>query len=184
MSGPDPPGLGASSGVAAGPAHAEWAPAGPSAGPGSPAPLRVVQQSVHRVPPGDPALGRATDYTEEVLLQQLAGRSFRTTAHHPGIGVGTLRRQRDQRTHLSAPASTATSHLFHGPLRPSSFHRPVSSVRADRRPICCRPTPPHMPRSSHHPSHSRGPSPPLTPPRPQTAIRSPRPKAQRPTLLF
>jgi hypothetical protein len=51
-----------------------------------------VWQSVHGGFPGDPALGRTTDYAEGVLLKQLAGRSFRSTAHHGGVGVGTLRR--------------------------------------------------------------------------------------------
>jgi transposase len=42
--------------------------------------------------PGIRPWGRTTDYAEGVLLKQLAGRSFRSTAHHGGVGVGTLRR--------------------------------------------------------------------------------------------
>jgi transposase len=42
--------------------------------------------------PGIRPWGRTTDYAEGVLLKQLAGRSFRSTAYHLGVGVGTLRR--------------------------------------------------------------------------------------------
>lgn len=76
----------------AGAAHLEWAPARLPAGPASAVPLRAVREVFTEPFPGIRRWGRLTDHAEGVLLQQLAGRSFRSTAHHLGIGVGALRR--------------------------------------------------------------------------------------------
>ena len=91
--GPDPPGLGAGSGVAAGAAHVVWG--------GLPVYLRVHPRRfrcgqcrkvfVERFA-GIRPWGRCTEQAEQAFLRELAGRSFRSTAAHLQVGVGVLRR--------------------------------------------------------------------------------------------
>ena len=66
----------------------EWAPAGLPAGPAPAVPLAKCSREAF---PWVRPWGRTTDYAEGMLLQQLPGRSFRSTTHHARTGIGTLR---------------------------------------------------------------------------------------------
>jgi transposase len=61
--------------------------------------------------PGLRPWARATEHTERALLCELAGRSFRSTARHLGVGVGTLRRLVLRRVGPEVDASTVLQDL-------------------------------------------------------------------------
>jgi len=118
--------------VEAGAARVEWAPAGLPASPAPVGSLRVVRQSVHGGFPGIRPWGCTTDDAEGVLLKQLAGRSFRSTAYHLRVGVGTLRRLVLRRVRPQPDVSAAPPRGTRGDVEHSFRHQDMAVVSPRR----------------------------------------------------